>query len=223
MESIGLPYFLQSLDTLKAHFEEHFEALTSQERGRQFLDLAQKVIPLTEEGTKFPSPEPASKETHDEGVDLLTAQNDAGETLRGQSKYKIVAVEDFDHIISKFRNYEYGSRGKDLPLLPPDGETPSSNVFFVVTSSNLDGIAKRYRASALASREFYERLQSEGRLVVVDAKSPGKASKSGRARPGGSGTARSIGRCSRSSSGPSPPRARSSWSRKSRPTRFGRI
>jgi hypothetical protein len=168
MEPTGLPYFLQSFDNLKAHFEEHFEPLTSQERGRQFLAFAQRVIPLTDEGSRFTSPEPAPKETHDGGVDLLTAENDAGETLRGQSKYKILAVEEFDNIISKFRNYEHRSRDQQTPLLPPDEGTASTNTFFIVTSSKLDGIVKRYRDSALASRQFYERLQSEGRLVLVD-------------------------------------------------------
>ena len=68
----ALPKFLESFENLAAHFDERFGELGSNERGDTFLDLALKVISLTDEGHQFPPLRPSEKKSHDGGVDLLS-------------------------------------------------------------------------------------------------------------------------------------------------------
>ena len=74
IERDALPFFLKSFEDLTSHFDEHFGELGSNERGDTFLSLAEKVIPLMEEFSKYPPPTPAERKTHDGGVDLLTTE-----------------------------------------------------------------------------------------------------------------------------------------------------
>ena len=101
-----LPKFLESFENLIGHFDEHFGPLGSNERGETFLDLANKVIELTDEGQDFPALRPSQKKSHDGGVDLFTAETSDSRVLCAQSKYKIRSKDEFDSIISKFKNYE---------------------------------------------------------------------------------------------------------------------
>ena len=84
-----LPTFLESFENLIGHFDEHFGELGSNERGDTFLDLANKVISLTDEGQEFPPLQQSEKKSHDGGVDLYTAETADGRILCAQSKYKI--------------------------------------------------------------------------------------------------------------------------------------
>lgn len=56
-----LPKFLESFENLTSHFDEHFDERGSNERGDTFLDLAMKVISLTNEGQDFPALRPARR------------------------------------------------------------------------------------------------------------------------------------------------------------------
>src|SRR5271157_4172194 len=101
-----LPKFLESFENLTSHFDEHFGELGSNERGDTFLDLAMKVISLTSEGQEFPALRPSEKKSHDGGVDLYTAETADGRILCAQSKYKVRSKDEFDSILSKFKNFE---------------------------------------------------------------------------------------------------------------------
>src|SRR6185295_18412632 len=105
MNQQGLPNFLHSFENLSSHFDEHFGELGANERGDSFLELAKRLIPLTEEGERFPAPVPNEKKSHDLGVDLLTAVADDGRMLCAQSKFKIRGKDDIDTIISKFHHF----------------------------------------------------------------------------------------------------------------------
>ena len=167
-----LPRFLESFDELTAHFDEHFGDLGSNDRGDTFLDLALKVISLTGEGQEFPSLVPSARKSHDGGVDLSTAETADGRILCAQSKYKVRSKDEFDGVISKFKNFERQStkQAPDLTLFAQDGDIkPNPKLTFALaTSSKLEGIIGRYEESTLASREFYNELLEEGRLFIVD-------------------------------------------------------
>ena len=101
-----IPEFLESFENLTTHFDEHFGELGSNARGDTFLDLALKVISLTSEGQEFPQLRPSEKKSHDGGIDLYTAETADGRILCAQSKYKVRSKDEFDSIISKFKNFE---------------------------------------------------------------------------------------------------------------------
>ena len=162
-----LPVFLCSFENLTEHFASHFDALSSNERGDQFLELACKIIPFIPEGQKFPAPEPSEKKSHDKGIDLLTAVNSAGGKLFGQSKFKITTKDEFDTIVSKFKDFESGQLAEQL-LFPNDEEPERRPVYVIVTSSKLDNIITLFEKSELASKEFYSRLLNEKRLHRID-------------------------------------------------------
>jgi hypothetical protein len=73
-----LPRFLESFENLTAHFDEHFDALGSNDRGDTFLDLALKIISFTTEGQEYPQLRPSERKSHDGGVDLYTAETKDG-------------------------------------------------------------------------------------------------------------------------------------------------
>jgi hypothetical protein len=173
IEAEALPKFLESFENLTSHFDEHFGELGSNQRGDTFLDLALKVISLTDEGQQFPPLRQSAKKSYDGGVDLYTAATDDGRLLCVQSKYKVRSKDEFDSIISKFKNFEAG-------LAPPPPEPslfetlqesePHSPVptFALATSSKLEGIVAKYEASTLASCEYYHQLVGQRRLFLVD-------------------------------------------------------
>ena len=170
-----IPNFLESLENLAAHFDEHFGELGSNERGDTFLDLALKVVSLTAEGQDFPELQPSESKSHDDGVDLHTATTLDGRKLCVQSKYKIRGKDDIDNVVSKFKHYEakfYSAEARQASL-SLEGEIEASVVtkniiFAVVTSSKLVEILRRYESSTLASLEHYRKLKKEGRLILID-------------------------------------------------------
>ncbi len=171
--SMDLPGFLSSFENLSIHFDEHFGDLGSNERGDNFLSLAEKIIPLHEKFTNFPLPTLSEKKTHDGGVDLLTSENDDGQILCGQSKYKIRDKSAFDTIISKFKNYEAKLRPpqKQETLFSKDKNVEyvaPVPVFVIITSSKLERIRKLYEESTLASKLYYDKLLLENRLTFLD-------------------------------------------------------
>jgi len=167
------PKFLASFENLTGHFDEHFGELGSNARGDTFLDLATKVISLTDEGQEFPALRPSAKKSHDGGVDLYTAETADGRILCAQSKYKVRSKDDFDTIISKFKNFEYGRvPPRPEPSLFPSAEDEITSLpiptFALATSSKLEGIKDKYEESTLASRDYYHTLVEQGRLLIVD-------------------------------------------------------
>ncbi len=168
-----VPDFLESFENLTSHFDEHFGELGSNGRGDTFLNLAEKLVPLSDEFSRFPAPVPNTKKSHDKGVDLLTSEAVDGQILCVQSKYKIKDKPAFDSIISKFKDFEASQqKSKPAPDLFPDPKeaeaAPPIPVFAVVTSSKLEGVIEKYRQSTLASKAYYELLCAERRLLILD-------------------------------------------------------
>lgn len=166
----ALPTFLQSFENLSAHFEEHFSDLEGMRRGARFLQFAERLILLTDEARNFEQLTQSPKGTYDDGVDLLTATNEADEQLFVQSKYKVRSKDDFDIIVSKFRHYESKLTTAIQQTLPLSGseEASPTPIFMLFTSSKLDAIITSYRRSELASRPYYDLLIAENRLIIID-------------------------------------------------------
>jgi hypothetical protein len=168
-----LPNFLESFENLTTHFDEHFGDLGSNERGDTFLDLALKVISLTEEGQDFPALQLSAKKSYDGGVDLFTSETSDGRILCAQSKYKIRGKEQFDNILSKFYDYETSLQPPESQLtlwsLPDDVDyRVPIPTFAIATSSKLEVIVRRYEQSTLTSREYYRKLLNQKRLFIID-------------------------------------------------------
>ena len=168
-----LPKFLESFENLTSHFDEHFGELGSNGRGDTFLDLAMKVISLTDEGQEFPALRQSEKKSCDGGVDLYTAETSDGRILCAQSKYKVRSKDELDTILSKFRNFE-SQITPQLPepnlFEPQNSDLPPAAIptFALATSSKLEGILAKYLGSALASVDYYHQLVKTGRIFIVD-------------------------------------------------------
>ncbi len=99
------PDYLSSFDLLEQHFRAQLEGLTSTEKGKRFAQFAKRLIPQSEVGAAFQTPEVNQNQSYDEGVDLTAQGKDGDKTLYIQSKLRIDRTDDIDQIISKFQNY----------------------------------------------------------------------------------------------------------------------
>lgn len=166
MTSPTYPHFLRSFADLQNHFAEHFEGLDSVTRGQKFADFVEKLILKTNVGKGY-STVSSQKISHDGGVDF-EAKDSEGNELWVQSKYRIKGKEEFDSIISKFKNRLDANKPFQTSLFPEENlETKQIN-FQVITLHNLDHILQIYEKSSLASVEFYKRLKSEKRIDIFD-------------------------------------------------------
>jgi hypothetical protein len=87
--------------------------------------------------------------------------------LFAQSKFKINSKDEFDTILSKFRDFESG-QSSEATLFPDDDDPERRMVYVIVTSTKLDNIIAAYEKSELASKEFYSKLRKENRLHIID-------------------------------------------------------
>jgi hypothetical protein len=131
-----------------------------------------RLVPHIEIGQRFERPKVSKKKTHDKGVDLSCNSVDRSEILLIQSKYSIPEVKELDSIISKFQNYEAERTGGGLAGglfegLIEDTGLPVSH-FMIVTSTDLKTIRQKYERSQMGSKAFYDKINSSGRLHIVD-------------------------------------------------------
>jgi hypothetical protein len=165
MDTADLPSFLTSHPNLLAHFDEHIGDHNSKDKGDSFLSVALKIIPLTKNGPSFSGISASEKQTHDDGVDIISEKNNDGVTLICQSKYKIRKKDEIDLIVSKFSQYEKkkSHHAKGL-LFDLWGEEKCH--FMIITLSDISEILRQYKKSELASKEFFDRLLFEKRLDI---------------------------------------------------------
>jgi hypothetical protein len=135
-------------------------------RGNTFRDFVISLLPQTQRGRSFGRLQPSPRQSHDRGVDVVSADSEA-EQLAVQTKLSIREKSEFDEILSKFQDYEasYGDQPQ-IALLNDDEKPPPT--FAIATSSRLKGIIERYDTTQMSSRAYYERLKSEQRLLIWD-------------------------------------------------------
>ena len=137
-------------------------------KGASFRDFAARLLPETTRGHRFGRLKGNPKQSYDFGVDVVSA-DPTTDQLALQTKFSIYEKKDIDEIISKFKNYE--SKLGDMPEgqlfseATPETQRP---VYGIATASKIKGILGKYEESTLASRDFYEELRDEGRLVTWD-------------------------------------------------------
>ena len=163
------PMFLTSVDSLQAHIQEHFSQLVATDKGNRFAEFAAKLVETLPDLEQFGPIHLSAKKSHDGGVDGSSVATEDG-TLHMQSKLSISTKEDIDSILSKFQAFElaadHGPGQRSLPLQSETRRPPPSYV--IVTSVRLKGIMDRYRAVQMSSRPFHDRLETAGRLHVMD-------------------------------------------------------
>lgn len=164
-----LPIFLRSAEAFSMHLHEKFTDHTSVEKGDGFVAFACKILPLCDFWGDMPAPQLSPKKSHDRGIDLTALHPSTGSKYVGQTKFRMREVQDLDGVISKFAAYDKELAREaeaDLTLFPDQVE--GGPLYVLVTASNLGEIRRRYEDSRLPSLEFYRRLQSHGRLQILD-------------------------------------------------------
>lgn len=161
------PDYLQSYDALAQHFRAHLDGLLPIDKGRRFAKFVQRLVPQTEAGRAFDTPDLSEKESHDEGVDLTARGKDGSSLLHVQAKLWIDRVETLDNILSKFLAFSRatGKAKKQSELFPSD-QVPRH--FLIATLSPLENIRHRYEERELSSRQFYDELVRTRRLSFCD-------------------------------------------------------
>lgn len=148
-------------------FESFPEHASTTAKGNTFRDFVISLVPETARGRPFGQLKPSEKQSHDHGVDVISANPDPP-VLALQSKLTIREKGDIDDIISKFHAYEVTLvEAPQMSLMPGEKEPPRP-VFAIATSSRLRGILSAYEGSGLTSRSHYQRLKDEHRLLIWD-------------------------------------------------------
>jgi hypothetical protein len=177
---LQFPAFLEDYGSLYSHLTAEFEGLSSNDKGDFFADFSMKLASQTECGMGYISFQ-KRKKSHDKGVDI-TAVNELNESslLAIQSKLTLPSVEEFDSIISKFRNFESEIFSQDesksdsqLSLLELEAQKTTRITYMIITASDLrrhkdSGILRKYERSQLSSLSFYKILSQEKRIHIID-------------------------------------------------------
>lgn len=168
------PAFLRDYGSLLSHFNSQFAELNSYERGDKFVRFVQRLVPHSGVGERFEALQ-LRQASHDQGIDLECESKDNTELLFVQSKFTVKGVDEIDGIISKFRDYRHSlwqifeedAKPKQVNWL--EAEAPPKTVrFMIVTASDIGAILAKYEKSRRPSLSFYEELQAEKSLYVID-------------------------------------------------------
>jgi len=161
-----LPEYLSSLRSLEQHLRAQLAALSPTGKGDKFTHFVQRLVPQTGIGADYEVPILSKNLSSDGGVDL-TARSKIGDAyLYIQSKTWVDRADAIDSVISKFQAYTATATGSGQGILIDFGN-PTAH-FLLVTLSPLRGILDRYEKSGFASKSFYLRCKSEGRIHFVD-------------------------------------------------------
>ena len=174
-----LPEFLKSYGLLIDHFDQILGD-DNGSKGDIFVDFSTKVIPLSKIGSEFDDIKINKKKSHDKGVDAIAHNEEKTKILYIQAKYKIKDAPSFDNIISKFKdfydNYAEGS-SRERPTIPGlkipgERENVPEPHFLIFTIKDIKSlIIPSYERSGYSSRPFYDQLQRENRLHILDGQS----------------------------------------------------
>jgi hypothetical protein len=164
----NVPEYLTSYDSLAQHFRAELDGLSTAEKGDRFAHFVQRLVPQTEEGIAFETPELSEKKASDEGVDLTATSKDERSVLHIQSKLWVNSAEEIDSILSKFQAY-YATRSSklinDQYQFDLGERTPH---FMLATLSRLGEILKKYERRPFSSRPFYDNLHTQHRIHFID-------------------------------------------------------
>jgi hypothetical protein len=164
----NIPDFLRSYEALAQHFRGQLQGLPTTVMGDKFAQFVRQLIPQTDIGPDYETPELRAKKSNDEGVDLLAKSKADQSHLYVQAKLWLDRVENVDTIVSKFQAFSHqrvSELTENQTVLQLD-EKPIS--FMVVTLSPLSSIIDKYARSAMSSKTFYNDLVAKNQLKFVD-------------------------------------------------------
>lgn len=169
---IAQPEYLTSLDKLQQHFRAEFEGLSTVEKGDKFAHFVQRLIPQTDIGSNFDEPVLSEKRSNDGGVDLRSNSRFDQSVLYIQSKLYVDRSESVDSVISKFEAYSSTTfEGNETTEIQQEllfSAAEQAPHFLLITLSQLTGIIEKYEKTPFSSKDFYNKLISEGRIHFID-------------------------------------------------------
>ena len=160
-----LPDYLVSLESLQQHIRGQLSELSTTEKGDRFAHLVRRLIPQSEVGSVFESPELRAKKSSDGGVDLIANGKISDKTLYVQSKLWVDRADAIDSVVSKFQAFTTDRIGQQPTLFDLDSDSTN---FLLVTLSTLPGILDRYKKQQYSSKAFYQKCATEGRIHFID-------------------------------------------------------
>jgi hypothetical protein len=168
----NLPYFIQSYDQLKQHFEANLDSLTNYEKGKKFADFSRRILPFCETDFVIDCDSlTLRQDSHDGGVDIEGKSEDE-QALYIQSKYSILQLDHIDAILSKFQEFDIKNNREEnqgqLSLFGREELKPP--IYIIVTLSNVNNLLKKYESSNRPSVTFYNKLKDNKRILVIDGK-----------------------------------------------------
>ncbi|QPP06560.1 hypothetical protein G4Z16_09275 [Streptomyces bathyalis] len=168
----ALPAWLTDYESFSGHLDEQLADENPHARGLRFVNFALALLPRIPRCDEFSDFQLNDKLSHDKGIDIFTASNEAAQRLYVQSKFRVRRVSEIDEILSQFEAYELEAGGQDSAqgtlfssLEYTDAPRP---VYAIITSSKLDGILQRYKTSRRSSRAFFDTLVEDDRLLILD-------------------------------------------------------
>jgi hypothetical protein len=162
------PVYLHGYEELAQHFRAQLEGLNTTEKGRRFAHLVRRLVPLTDWGAEYYTPEINSNISNDEGIDLTARAKHGTGILYIQAKLWLDRADDLDSVFSKFEAFaaknHSAQQGPQLELVYR--EIPIK--FLLVTLSKITNIVSKYRSKSFSSRSFYDRLLKTGSVITID-------------------------------------------------------
>ena len=182
--------YLTSFGALKEHLDEQ---KLGAEKGDDFEFFACDIIPYSDIGKNFKSPERGKKseghQSHDDGIDVMAVGKDGCSALYVQVKYSIRDSGDFDKALSDCFKYNSkvlneenvqipekkgGKKKTSLPVIPGlqvPGVTYSNKHFMIFTmKQSLDKIIQEYEKNVenYPCGSFYSELKKNNCFHYID-------------------------------------------------------
>ncbi len=178
------PDWLETYDAFVTTVREAIAEEAPSRQGAAFSSMAAVLIPSTDAGQGFADIEQSDKLSHDQGIDALSGVDTEGRRLVIQAKLSLGTKKEIDSIMSHFWQYENTDDDDDGALFALDALSAQRELsrYIIVTLDRPRQALVNYTKSSLASRPFYDRLKSEGRLHVIDGEALWKAAKKEYAR-----------------------------------------
>jgi hypothetical protein len=166
----ALPPQFEDLQAFQDWVEASFpDDATTVDKGRGWRDFLCELIPLTDVGRDYPALVPSEKESNDGGVDAVTEPTDTGRFVAVQARLHVADKIKLDSVISAFEDFERSLDPAEADRLftveQPSRPVP---VFVVACANPLQRILASYSNSSLGSRRFYDHLQAERRIHILD-------------------------------------------------------
>ena len=166
METVDPPLYLRSPQDFRVFLTDQFDGLNSVEKGDRFASSAVLFVRAQDWASAFPDIRLNSKKSGELGRDIVSGENSDGGCLYGESKFTLDGVEEFDGVLSKWRQVEFEARGKsNETLFGLDSAEVALPHYVLVSGTDIASIVRRYREQpGRGSRDFFDELEEQRRV-----------------------------------------------------------